>query len=60
MSGFSDTLLKNHFTSIRATSPNTNKLWNCWRHGEDGKEGTPEFAELKRRQGWEFQRHAAA
>jgi len=55
MSGFSDTLLKNHFTLYQGYVTNTNKVMELLAGMvKDGKEGTPEFAELKRRQGWEF------
>lgn len=54
-SGFSDTLLKNHFTLYQGYVTNTNKLLDALRQmAADGKETTPEFAELKRRFGWEF------
>jgi Fe-Mn family superoxide dismutase len=55
MGGFSDTLLKNHFTLYQGYVTNTNKLIETL--GEmvkEGKTGSPEFAELKRRLGWEF------
>ncbi len=55
MEGFSDTLLKNHFTLYQGYVTNTNKLIETL--GQRLKEGTvatPEFAELKRRFGWEF------
>ncbi len=49
--GFSDTLLKNHFTLYGGYVANTNKLLEIF----SGKEpGTPEYAELKRRFGWEW------
>jgi len=55
MKGFSDTLLKNHFTLYQGYVNNTNKVMELLAGlVKDGKEGTPEFAELKRRQGWEF------
>jgi len=55
MPGFSDTLLKNHFTLYQGYVNNTNKLMELLAAMvKDGKEGTPEFAELKRRLGWEF------
>jgi Fe-Mn family superoxide dismutase len=55
MSGFSDTLLKNHFTLYQGYVTNTNKVMELLAGMvKDSKEGTPEFAELKRRQGWEF------
>jgi Fe-Mn family superoxide dismutase len=53
--GFSDTLLNNHFKLYQGYVNNTNgamdKLAALM---TDGKEKTPEFAELKRRFGWEF------
>jgi Fe-Mn family superoxide dismutase len=55
MEGFSETLLKNHFTLYQGYVTNTNKVLDTV--GEmikGGKTGTPEYAELKRRLGWEF------
>lgn len=55
MEGFSDALLKNHFTLYQGYVANTNKLLEALSGMlKDGKTGTPEFAELKRRLGWEF------
>ncbi|MDH4231664.1 MAG: Fe-Mn family superoxide dismutase [Nitrospirota bacterium] len=55
LSGFSETLLKNHFTLYQGYVTNTNKLNELLELMlKDGKTGTPEFAELKRRFGWEF------
>src|SRR5512136_1492119 len=55
MVGFSDTLLKNHFTLYQGYVTNTNKVLDALAAMlKDGKTGTPEFAELKRRLGWEF------
>ena len=55
MQGFSDTLLKNHFTLYQGYVTNTNKVMDLLAAKlKDGQEGTPEFAELKRRLGWEF------
>jgi Fe-Mn family superoxide dismutase len=55
MDGFSDTLLKNHFTLYQGYVTNTNKVIEILgQMGKEGKIGTPEFAELKRRLGWEF------
>jgi Fe-Mn family superoxide dismutase len=55
MEGFSETLLKNHFTLYQGYVTNTNKLIeNLSQMLKEGKSGTPEFAELKRRFGWEF------
>lgn len=53
--GFSETLLKNHFTLYQGYVTNTNKVLEALSQMlKDGKTGTPEFAELKRRLGWEF------
>jgi len=55
MEGFSETLLKNHFTLYQGYVTNTNKVLDILdQMTKDGKTGTPEFAELKRRLGWEF------
>jgi Fe-Mn family superoxide dismutase len=55
MPGFSETLLKNHFTLYQGYVANTNKVLDILGlMAADGKTGTPEFAELKRRLGWEF------
>ena len=55
MEGFSETLLKNHFTLYQGYVTNTNKLADTLAQMlKDGKAGTPEYAELKRRFGWEF------
>ncbi len=55
MAGFSDTLLKNHFTLYQGYVTNTNKVLDALAALlKDGKTATPEFAELKRRLGWEF------
>ncbi len=55
MGGFSDTLLNNHFTLYKGYVTNTNKLIDILATLlKDGKTGTPEYAELKRRFGWEF------
>jgi Fe-Mn family superoxide dismutase len=53
--GFSETLLKNHFTLYQGYVTNTNKVLDTLAQMlKDGKTATPEFAELKRRLGWEF------
>jgi superoxide dismutase, Fe-Mn family len=54
MEGFSDTLLKNHFTLYQGYVTNTNKLAETL-DGllKEGKTG-PEYAELRRRFGWEW------
>ena len=55
MEGFSETLLKNHFTLYQGYVTNTNKVMeNLGQMLKEGKAGAPEFAELKRRFGWEF------
>jgi len=55
MEGFSETLLKNHFTLYQGYVTNTNKLMDTLASMlKEGKVGTPEYAELKRRLGWEF------
>jgi Fe-Mn family superoxide dismutase len=55
MEGFSDTLLKNHFTLYQGYVTNANKLIEILNQMlKEGKVGSPEFAELKRRFGWEF------
>ena len=53
--GFSDQLLKNHFTLYEGYVKNTNTLKDLMMQMvKEGKTNTPEFAELKRRFGWEF------
>jgi len=55
MEGFSETLLKNHFTLYQGYVTNTNKVLDTIEQMlKNDKAGTPEFAELKRRLGWEF------
>lgn len=55
MEGFSETLLKNHFTLYQGYVTNTNKLIEIiTQMVKEGKTVTPEFSELKRRFGWEF------
>jgi superoxide dismutase, Fe-Mn family len=55
MEGFSETLLKNHFTLYQGYVTNTNKVLDTLAQMlKDDKAGTTEFAELKRRVGWEF------
>jgi Fe-Mn family superoxide dismutase len=55
MKGFSETLLKNHFTLYQGYISNTNKLTDLLAQMlKDGKAGTPEYSELKRRMGFEF------
>ena len=53
--GFSDQLLNNHFTLYNGYVTNTNKLMDELAELEkQGKAGTPQYAEMKRRFGWEF------
>jgi Fe-Mn family superoxide dismutase len=53
--GFSEALLKNHFTLYQGYVTNTNKVVDILdQMSKDGKAGAPEWAELKRRFGWEF------
>ena len=55
MDGFSETLLKNHFSLYQGYITNTNKLMDSLASMlKEGKVGTPEYAELKRRMGFEF------
>ena len=51
LAGMSDVLLKNHFTLYEGYVTNTNKLLDLMKTKEAG---TPEFAELHRRFGWEW------
>ncbi|MBA7699430.1 Superoxide dismutase [Fe] [subsurface metagenome] len=53
MEGFSETLLKNHFTLYQGYVNNTNKIYDLL--SSKAKDATnPEYAELKRRFGFEF------
>ena len=55
MEGFSETLLKNHFTLYQGYVTNTNKLSDLLHSMlKEGKAGIPEYSELKRRFGFEF------
>ena len=55
MEGFSETLLNNHFTLYQGYITNTNKLLDSLGAMlKEGKTATPEYAELKRRLGFEF------
>jgi len=55
LEGFSDTLLNNHFTLYKGYVTNTNKALDSMSAMlKEGKTAAPEFAELKRRFGWEF------
>jgi Fe-Mn family superoxide dismutase len=53
--GFSNLLLENHFTLYQGYVTNTNKLFSLLTDMlATGSESSPEFAELKRRFGFEF------
>jgi superoxide dismutase, Fe-Mn family len=55
MKGFSDAALKNHFTLYQGYVTNTNKVLDLTGSMlKEGKTSAPEFAELKRRLGWEW------
>ena len=55
MDGFSETLLNNHFTLYQGYVTNTNKLIELLSSMlREGKVATPEYSELKRRMGFEF------
>lgn len=55
MAGFSDPLLKNHFTLYQGYVKNTNNLIDLIDSlTETGKAATPEYAELQRRFGFEW------
>jgi Fe-Mn family superoxide dismutase len=55
LAGFSDALLTNHFTLYEGYVKNTNALSDKLKElTEKGEMATPEFAELKRRFGWEW------
>ncbi len=55
LGGFSEQLLKNHLTLYQGYVNNFNKLDSTLMEMEKaGKLGTPEYAELNRRFGWEF------
>jgi Fe-Mn family superoxide dismutase len=55
MEGFSETLLKNHFTLYQGYVTNAGKVLDTLdAYLREGKTATPEYAELKRRLGWEF------
>jgi Fe-Mn family superoxide dismutase len=54
-SGFSDALLNNHFTLYQGYVTNTNKELEVLEQLlKEGKKASPEYAELKRRLGCEF------
>ncbi len=53
--GFSDKLLQNHFKLYQGYVANTNKLADILdRLQKEAKTDVPEYAELKRRFGWEY------
>jgi len=55
MEGFGETLLRNHFTLYQGYVTNTNKLFESLAAMlKEKKVATPEYAELKRRVGFEF------
>lgn len=55
MEGLSEELLKNHFTLYQGYVTNTNKLLETFDQlRKEDKMGIPQFAEMKRRLGWEF------
>jgi len=55
LGGFSDQLLKNHFTLYQGYVTNTNKANDALTELiKTDKIATPEFSEIKRRFGWEF------
>jgi Fe-Mn family superoxide dismutase len=55
MEGFSQTLLQNHFTLYQGYVTNANKLSDLLMNMlKEGKAGSPEYSELKRRFGFEF------
>jgi Fe-Mn family superoxide dismutase len=55
MEGFSETILRNHFTLYQGYVTNTNKILELLAQMvKEDKASTPEWAELKRRMGWEF------
>jgi len=54
MEGLSEALLKNHFTLYQGYVTNTNKLFELFPQFTGDKMSSPEFAELRRRLGWEF------
>jgi Fe-Mn family superoxide dismutase len=53
--GFSEQMLTDHFTLYKGYVTNTNKLLETTqRLSREGKAATPEFSELRRRLGWEW------
>lgn len=61
MPGFSETLLRNHFTLYQGYVNNTNKLLETIAQMvKDGKAGTPELAEPEKKAGLGMERDEAA
>jgi Fe-Mn family superoxide dismutase len=54
MQGFTDNLLNNHFTLYQGYVNNANKLMDILSSIKDDQQASPQYAELKRRLGWEF------
>lgn len=55
LDGFSEKLLRNHFTLYEGYVTNVNKVSDALAQlAKEDKIATPEYAELKRRFGWEF------
>jgi Fe-Mn family superoxide dismutase len=55
LEGFSEKLLRNHFTLYEGYVTNVNKVSDALAQlAKEDKLATPEYAELKRRFGWEF------
>ena len=55
LAGFSDALLTNHFTLYQGYVTNTNKVMDTLSTMlKDDQTAIPQYAELKRRLGWEF------
>lgn len=55
MPGFSDNALNNHFKLYQGYVTNTNLLLSTLNQlAADGKQRTPQYQEIKRRLGWEF------
>ena len=61
MEGFSETLLKNHFTLYQGYVTNTNKVLDTLSQMlKEGKAGSYEYAELKEEAGLGIQRDATS
>jgi Fe-Mn family superoxide dismutase len=55
IAGLSDQLINNHFALYQGYVANTNKLAEeLEKYRQDGTTASPQYAELKRRFGWEF------